>query len=347
MQSATQPNTSHQGLDLQTLFLPNAPPPIATQPNMSPQGLDLRTLSLPNAQDLIAQSLDLLKPIQREEALVIMAHQLIEIRQESGSTLGVAARHVLEAIEGYKPWESMGICRNNYSQIAAIGELKEVVQFHHGTMRYKLAKVATLVALPESIKLFRFLVDRRKKNPQRDVSKEAHLKPGDLRILRGTIEGKIPSESSFGITLSLTPNSDKVGVGLGDQNPDTQSEPTEAGHLVANRECDGHNHYGFDHDNDSNNDGNNNGESWGDSDGSNNDSKSWGDSDSSSQCTSPRTAKRVKGPYCSDCQEQLGPVVLLIEKLDPKAIGDCQEVLRELIFSDYGYEDKFDGERFT
>ncbi|KAF8414962.1 hypothetical protein EV426DRAFT_579136 [Tirmania nivea] len=310
-----------------------------------------------------------------------MAHQLIEIRQESRSTLGVAAHHILEAIEGYKPWESMGIRRNDYSQMAAMGELKELAQFHHDTMRHKakaekvlrdkwgsnwrrqlqdlsppsdsthylweLAKVATLVALPESIKLFRFLVDRPKKNPQRGISKETHLKPGDLRILRGTIERKIPSESSFGITLSPTPNSDKVGVGPGDQNPDTQSEPTEARHLVATRERNGHNHHGFDHDNDGNNDGNNNGESWWDSDGSNNDGKSWGDSDGGSQHTSPRTAKRVKGPYRCDCQERLGPVVLLIEKLDPKAIGDCQEVLRELIFSDHGYEDEFDGEHFT
>ncbi|KAF8417521.1 hypothetical protein EV426DRAFT_705401 [Tirmania nivea] len=50
----------------------------------------------------------------------------------------------------------------------------------------ELAKVATLVALPESIKLFRLLVDWRKKNPQQGISKEAHLKPGDLRILRAT-----------------------------------------------------------------------------------------------------------------------------------------------------------------
>ncbi|RPB28764.1 hypothetical protein L211DRAFT_844845 [Terfezia boudieri ATCC MYA-4762] len=232
---------------------------LSKQLNPSPQVLDLQTLSLPNGPDLIAQSLDLLEPIERGEALVTMAHRLIKIRQESGSTLGAAAGHVLEAIEVYKPWEPMGILRNDYSKLAVMGQLKELAQFHHDTVCHKmraeevlqdkwgsnwrreledlsppsdsthylreLAKVATLVTLQDGIRLFKVLVDRRKNNLHKGVSTKAHLKPGDLRILRSMIVGK------------MTPNALNVCSALsdfsGDQNLDIQDQSPPAAATTA------------------------------------------------------------------------------------------------------------------
>lgn len=64
-----------------------------------------------------------------------------------------------------------------------------------------LPLLGALVTLPEGIQLFRHFIGRRKNKPQKGVSTNAYLKPGDLRILIQSLINNyiIPSSLEGGI----------------------------------------------------------------------------------------------------------------------------------------------------